>query len=67
MSQHLKVLSDAGLVDHEVRGTRHFYSIDTSGLQTLRDYLDDFWGEVLAAFKAAAVNRTGGRDDPHDN
>jgi DNA-binding transcriptional ArsR family regulator len=67
VSQHLKVLSAAGLVRHEARGTRHYYSIDPSGLRALRAYLDDFWGEVLAAFKAAADTRTGGKDEPHDD
>jgi DNA-binding transcriptional ArsR family regulator len=67
VSQHLKVLSDAGLVCHEVRGTRHYYSIDPSGLQALRNYLDEFWGELLSAFKVAAEQATGGRDESHDN
>ncbi len=50
ISQHLKVLGQAGLVDHEVRGTRHVYRVDPDGLSVLRDWLDGFWDDVLGAF-----------------
>jgi DNA-binding transcriptional ArsR family regulator len=52
VSQHLKVLKDAGLVVHRTHGTRNVYEIDPSGLGALRAWLDQFWGEALAAFKA---------------
>ncbi len=50
VSQHLKVLSDAGLVDVEAIGTRNYYSVRQSGLRELRDYLDSFWSDALSAF-----------------
>jgi DNA-binding transcriptional ArsR family regulator len=53
VSQHLKVLKDAGLVvDHAV-GTRRIYRLDPDGLRDLRAYLDHFWDQALAGFKAA--------------
>ena len=54
VSQHLKVLADAGLVSHERDGTRRVYRIDPRGLEMMRAYLDRFWDRALAAFKAAA-------------
>lgn len=59
ISQHLKVLGQAGLVDHEVRGTRHIYRVDQDGLAVLRDWLDGFWDDVLGAF-AEHLRRTDG-------
>src|SRR5919205_2018227 len=56
VSQHLRVLKDAGLVTERRDGTRRFYRIDPDGLAAIRDYFDDFWNEALAAFKAAAEN-----------
>ena len=52
VSQHLKALREAGLVRHEVDGTRRLYEIDAKGLGELRSWLDRFWGDSLAAFKA---------------
>ena len=52
VSQHLKALSEAGLVRHEADGTRRLYEIDPQGLGELRGWLDGFWSEALAAFKA---------------
>ena len=52
VSQHLKTLRAAGLVRHEARGTRRLYEIDPRGLGELRSWLDRFWSESLAAFKA---------------
>src|SRR6266566_6314766 len=54
VSQHLRVLKDAGLVTERRNGTRRLYRLDPDGLGELRDYFDDFWSEALAAFKAAA-------------
>jgi DNA-binding transcriptional ArsR family regulator len=54
VSQHLRVLKDAGLVTERRDGTRRLYRIDPDGLAALRDYFDDFWNEALAAFQAAA-------------
>ena len=52
VSQHLKVLKDAGLVVHETQGTRNVYEIDPNGLGELRAWLDQFWAEALDAFKS---------------
>jgi len=54
VSQHLKVLKTAGLVVIRAEGTRRLYGIDTRGIETLRSWLDGFWGETLVAFKKAA-------------
>jgi DNA-binding transcriptional ArsR family regulator len=54
VSQHLRVLKDAGLVTERREGTRRLYRLDPDGLGELRDYFDDFWTEALADFKAAA-------------
>jgi DNA-binding transcriptional ArsR family regulator len=54
VSQHLRVLKDAGLVMDRREGTRRFYRLDPDGLGELRDYFDGFWTEALAGFKAAA-------------
>ncbi len=54
VSQHLKVLKDAGLVAVEEQGTRRVYRIDPGGIAAMREYLDRFWDQALAAFKAAA-------------
>ena len=54
VSQHLKVLKDARLVVGEAVGTRRVYRVDPDGLRDLRAYLDHFWDQTLAGFKAAA-------------
>lgn len=54
VSQHLKVLKDAGLVRDRAEGTRRIYSIDPQGLGPLREWLDRHWDKALEAFKAAA-------------
>jgi len=51
VSQHLKVLKEAGLVREERSGTRRVYQIDPQGLGQLRRWLDEFWGEALDAFR----------------
>jgi DNA-binding transcriptional ArsR family regulator len=54
VSQHLKVLKEAGLVTERKDGTRRLYRIDPNGVAAIRDYFDQFWNEALAAFQAAA-------------
>lgn len=51
VSQHLKVLKDAGLVLDVQQGTRRVYSLDPNGLEALRDYLERFWNTALHSFK----------------
>jgi DNA-binding transcriptional ArsR family regulator len=50
VSQHLKVLKDAGLVTDRAEGTRRIYWIDPHGLAAIRAWLDQFWGVALAAY-----------------
>jgi DNA-binding transcriptional ArsR family regulator len=54
VSQHLRVLKEAGLVTERRDGTRRLYRLDPDGLAQVRRYFDDFWTEALAGFKAAA-------------
>ena len=54
VSQHLRVLKEAGLVTERQNGTRRLYRVDPDGLAGLRAYLEGFWEEALASFKAAA-------------
>jgi len=54
VSQHLRVLKDAGLVADRQVGNRRIYEVDPDGLAELREYLDQFWNRTLTAFKAAA-------------
>jgi len=53
VSQHLRVLKDAGLVVDQAVGTRRIYRLDPDGLAVLRADLDRFWGKALAAYKGA--------------
>jgi DNA-binding transcriptional ArsR family regulator len=53
VSQHLKVLKDAGLVVDRPDGTRRIYQLDPDGVDALRGYLDTFWNHALTAFKRA--------------
>lgn len=54
VSQHLRVLRDAGLVTVRPAGTRRLYSVDLDGLAGLRAWVDGFWDDALAAFVAHA-------------
>jgi DNA-binding transcriptional ArsR family regulator len=54
VSQHLRVLKEAGLVTDRAVGTRRLYAVDPDGIAELRAYFDSFWNDALAAFKVAA-------------
>src|SRR3954468_14202962 len=54
VSQHLRVLKEAGLVFDQPDGARRVYQVDPDGVDALRGYLDQFWNQALRAFKAAA-------------
>jgi DNA-binding transcriptional ArsR family regulator len=54
VSQHLKALKDAGLVEERSEGVRRIYSLRREGLIELREWLDSFWGDALEAFKLEA-------------
>ena len=53
VSQHLKVLKNAGLVVDRRAGNRRIYQLDPEGIGALRAYLDQFWSKALAAYKTA--------------
>jgi len=53
VSQHLKVLKQAGLVTDRAQGTRRLYQLNPQGIQDLRAYFDQFWNQALASFKEA--------------
>jgi DNA-binding transcriptional ArsR family regulator len=53
VSQHLKVLKDAGLVIDRADGTRRLYQLDPNGIGAMRAYFDTFWNQALTAFKYA--------------
>src|SRR5437867_5448729 len=59
VSQHLRVLKEAGLVVDRPAGARRLYHVNPDGLGALRAYLDRFWDQELAAFKAAAESEQG--------
>jgi len=54
VSQHLRVLKDAGLVLDQKVGNRRLYRLNAAGIEGLRDYFDRFWTQALEAFKEAA-------------
>jgi|SRR5690606_16595088 DNA-binding transcriptional ArsR family regulator len=58
VSQHLKALKEAGLVQDEPRGAARVYRIHAEGLRELRDWLDGFWDDALARFKDHAERET---------
>jgi DNA-binding transcriptional ArsR family regulator len=50
VSQHLRVLEQAGLVSHTANGTRNVYRVEPGGLAGVRAYFDQFWGDALERF-----------------
>lgn len=54
VSQHLRVLRDAGLVRARAAGTRRLYGIDPSGIGAVREYWERLWSRALERFRAAA-------------
>lgn len=57
VSQHLRVLKDAGLVSERREGTRRLYRVEPNGIAAVRAYFDRFWTEALAEFQAAAERK----------
>jgi DNA-binding transcriptional ArsR family regulator len=64
VSQHLKVLKEAGLVADRPEGTRRVYYIDPDGLTALRRWLDQFWDEALVAFQAEVARHPEQKKEP---
>ena len=60
ISQHLRVLKDAGLVTDRPAGNRRLYTVDPGGLAELRRFLETFWTEALGRFTAFAEGRDSG-------
>jgi len=58
VSQHLKVLKDAGLVAQQPDGTRRIYRLNPTGVAALRDQLDAFWNRALAGYTDAVEQPT---------
>lgn len=57
VSQHLRVLRAARLVQVRRQGQQRIYSLDPAGLAELRSYLESFWGHVLGAYQDAAAQQ----------
>jgi DNA-binding transcriptional ArsR family regulator len=70
VSQHLRVLKEAGLVDDRADGTKRIYQVRQQGIQAIHGYLDQMWNQAMAAFQAEAVRVAGagpaGRPAPRD-
>jgi DNA-binding transcriptional ArsR family regulator len=64
VSQHLRVLKDAGLVTDRVAGTRRIYRLNPAGVAALRDQLDTYWNRALAGYQDAVASP--GAADPAD-
>jgi DNA-binding transcriptional ArsR family regulator len=58
VSQHLKVLKDAGLVSEQAAGTRRIYRLNPAAVAALRDQLDTFWRRALAGYADVAEDST---------
>jgi DNA-binding transcriptional ArsR family regulator len=54
VSQHLRILKEAGLVRETVEGTRRIYHLDPRGIRAMREWLDAHWAQALGAFQAFA-------------
>jgi DNA-binding transcriptional ArsR family regulator len=59
VSQHLKVLKEAGLVTDYAQGTRRIYRVNAEGVQAIRAYLDQMWSRALAGFARSAEQLAG--------
>jgi DNA-binding transcriptional ArsR family regulator len=59
VSQHLRVLEQAGLVTHTANGTRNVYRVEPGGVAQLRAYFDQFWGDALERFAEETGKETG--------
>lgn len=66
VSQHLKVLTGAGLVQASAAGTRRIYRLDPRGVAAVRAYLDRFWDEGLDAYSRAVADDAEPHAEPHD-
>ncbi len=58
VSRHLRLLREAGLVVEEPRGTRRIYRLHDEGLEAVRAYLEQVWGDAATRFRLVAENTT---------
>jgi DNA-binding transcriptional ArsR family regulator len=56
VSRHLRLLKEAGLVSDRPQGARRLYSLHDAGIEAVRAYLEQVWGEAAARFRIAAEN-----------
>jgi DNA-binding transcriptional ArsR family regulator len=56
VSRHLRLLKEAGLVSHRAEGTRRLYRLHDEGIEAVRAYLEQVWGDAAARFRIAAEN-----------
>ena len=64
VSQHLRVLKDAGLVIDRQEGARRIYRVDPRGIGAMRGWLDRLWDDALRAFQDYADRQHEGEDEP---
>ena len=57
VSRHLRLLKEAGLVVDRPEGTRRLYRLHDEGIETVRSYLEQVWGDAATRFKLVADNR----------
>jgi DNA-binding transcriptional ArsR family regulator len=56
VSRHLRLLKDAGLVSDQAVGTRHVYELRAEGVEAIRQYFADVWGQAVTRFRIVAEN-----------
>ncbi len=66
ISQHLGVLKEAGLLDERRNGARRLYRVRPEGLTDVQAFLEEFWGDRLAALKREAEREESGNDGKRD-
>ncbi len=66
VSRHLRLLKQAGLVTDRAEGTRRLYSLHDEGIEAVRQYLEQVWGEAAARFKLVAENTDRSRSESDD-
>jgi DNA-binding transcriptional ArsR family regulator len=64
VSRHLRVLKDAGLVTEEPKGTRRIYALHDTGIEAVRRYLEEVWGDAATRFRLMAENTTDREGSP---
>lgn len=62
VSKHLRLLNRAGLVTHRPDGASNLYSLEATGFENARDWLDSFWSEALGRFRLVAENTQPAKD-----